>query len=119
MLSTSQRHVGRASIAPANPIIIKKNQIHKLQKNCGICGDADDNSSMKSPSRGSNSPVSPLESENLTPLITEARQSEIIHTEMEPEPTEEWLHVKGETEKMHALLKGENEAAMETLYSCR
>ena len=38
---------------------------------------------------------------------------------MEPEPTEEWLHIKGEAEQMHMLLRGENETAMETLYSCR
>lgn len=30
----------------AHPIIIKKNQINKLQKNCGIRGDHDDNDSM-------------------------------------------------------------------------
>lgn len=47
--------------------------------------------------------------------LTEA----IVHTEAEAEPSEEWLQIKGEAEKMHLLIKEFNEQAMETLYSCR
>lgn len=38
---------------------------------------------------------------------------------METEPTEEWLQIRSESEKMHLLIKEFNEQAMETLYSCR
>ena len=41
----------------------------------------------------------------------------IQETEMSANPSEEWLRVKAESEKMHGLIKEFNEQAMESLYS--